>query len=180
MNLNDFLHGKKCISLLPALTIWVHQQNLMISSWLSCVAVIKSICCISNKSLQRCPTNSAKLCHTNNLCVSAEVKVQAICWCWETSSSLLLLFIQVNNKKEPTSGLLTLIRSDSIVSCVVKETNSFFVHHLIQRSVMPKEWMTCAAGSWRFLTRRSTLSGVSPATWRDSPKISGLMVCTEK
>lgn len=151
----------------------------MISSWLSFVAVIKSICCISNKCLQRCPTNSAKLCHTNHLCVSAEVKVQAICWCWETSSSRSLLFIQVNNKKD-TSGLLTLIRSDSIASFVVKETNSLFVHHLIQRSVMPKEWMTCAAGSWRFLTRRSTLSGVSPATWRDSPKISGLMVCTEK
>lgn len=51
---------------------------------------------------------------------------------------------------------------------------------VIQRWVMLRAWMTCAAASWRFLTQRWTLSGVSPATWKDSTKISWLMVCTEK
>lgn len=42
----------------------------------------------------------------------AGVKAQVICWCWETSSSLTLLFIQVN-RNEPVSGWVTL-GSDSI------------------------------------------------------------------
>lgn len=54
--------------------------------------------------------------------MSAEVKVQAICWCWETFSSRLLLLIQVNDKNEPISGLLTLIRLNSFEFSDVKET----------------------------------------------------------
>lgn len=45
--------------------------------------------------------------------VSAEVKVQAICWCLETSSSRLLLLIQVKNKNKPISDVLVLIRLNS-------------------------------------------------------------------
>lgn len=38
------------------------------------------------------------------MCLSAEVKVQAICWCLETSSSRLLLLIQVMHKNNKCIG----------------------------------------------------------------------------
>lgn len=46
-------------------------------------------------------------------CVSAEVKVQAICWCFETSSSRLLLSTQVKKKNKPTSDVLVPTRLNS-------------------------------------------------------------------
>lgn len=107
--------------------------------------------------------------------VSAEVKVQAICWCWETSSSRLLLLIQVKNETKLISDVFVLITLNSL-TILIWSTNLF----LIQRWAMLRAWMTCAVASWRFLTLRWTLSGVSPATWKDSTKISWLMVCIEK
>lgn len=73
------------------------------------------------------------------------MKVQAICWCWETSSSRLLLLIQVNDKNEPISGLLTLIRLNIFEFSDVKETTSLCLCICVYA---PSRGQLCSRNEW--------------------------------